>query len=82
MKLMRHERAALTFLLRHLLLGAIGALLFGGLVLYFDIGHLRTLAAASADGKLTIGLFFFGLVVTFGSIAMGIGVMSLGHDEN
>ncbi len=82
MKLLRHERAAITFLVRHMLFGIAGGLLFGALVLYFDIGHLRSLAGQSPDGLLTLGLFFFGLVVTFGSVAMGVGVMSQGRDEN
>jgi hypothetical protein len=82
MKLLRHERAAITFLVRHLLIGTLGALLFGTLVLIFDIGHLRTLAGESADGILTLVLFFFGLFVTFGSIAMAVGVMSQAQDEN
>ncbi len=82
LKLLRHEQAAITFLVRHMLFGMAGALLFGALVLYLDIGHLRSLAAQSPDGPLTLALFFFGLVVTFGSVAMGIGVMSQGQDEN
>lgn len=82
MKLLRHEKAAITFLVHHMLFGIAGALLFGALVLYFDIGHLRSLAGQSQDGSLTLALFFFGLVITFGSVAMGIGVMSQGQDEN
>ncbi len=75
MTLLRHERTAIVFLLRHLLVGIVGALLFGGLVLLFDIAHLRSLATESRDGLLTLVLFFFGLAVTFGSRAMAIGVM-------
>ncbi len=82
MKLLRHERLAIVFLIRHLAFGVVGGVLFGSLVLYFDIGHLRSLAGESADGLLTLALFFFGLVVTFGSVAMGVGVMSQGRDEN
>lgn len=82
MKLLRHERTAIGFLLRHMLFGVAGAVLFGGLVLYLDIGHLRSLAHDSEDGWLTLVLFFFGLAVTFGSVAMGIGVMGQGQDEN
>ncbi|HXP95984.1 MAG TPA: hypothetical protein VN809_04680 [Telmatospirillum sp.] len=82
MPLLRHERAAIVFLLRHMLVGIAGGLLFGALVLYFDIGHLRSLAGESNDGWMTVVLFFFGLMVTFGGLAMGIGVMSLGQDEN
>ncbi len=82
MKLLRHERDAIIFLVRHMLFGICGAFLFGSLMLYFDIGHLRSLAGESRDGLLTLALFFFGLVVTFGSVAMGVGVMSQGQDEN
>jgi hypothetical protein len=82
MPLLRHERAALIFLLRHMLFGIVGALLFGFLVLYFDIGHLRSLSAESSDGWMTVLLLFFGLMITFGGLAMGIGVMSLGQDDN
>ncbi len=82
MALLRHEQAAISFLLRHLLVGALGALLFGSLVLVFDIGHLRTLAAETADGPAFIGLFFFGLIVTFGSIGMGIGIMTQARDDS
>jgi hypothetical protein len=82
LKLLRHEQAAISFLVRHMLFGIVGALLFGALILYFDVGHLRSLAGQSQDGPLTLVLFFFGLVITFGSVAMGVGVMSQGQDEN
>jgi hypothetical protein len=82
MTLLRHERAAIMFLLRHMLVGIVGALLFGALVLYFDIAHLRSLAGESNGGWMTLALFFFGLVITFGGLAMGVGVMSLGQDED
>lgn len=82
MGLLNHERAAITFLARHLLVGTVGAVLFGTLILVFDIAHLRTLAFESRDGLLTLGLFFFGLFITFGSVAMAIGIMSQGQDEN
>jgi hypothetical protein len=80
--LLHHEQAAITFLVRHMLVGIAGGLLFGSLVLAFDVGHLRSLAGQSPDGVLTLGLFFFGLIVTFGSLAMGVGIMSQGEDEN
>jgi hypothetical protein len=40
------------------------------------------LATVSRDGGLTLVLFFFGLIVTFGGVGMGVGVMSLAQDEN
>ncbi|HIJ62643.1 MAG TPA: hypothetical protein HPQ04_08140 [Rhodospirillaceae bacterium] len=80
--MLRQERTLISFLLRHLLVGVVGGLLFGGLILAFDIGHLRTLAGESANGLLSLGLLFFGLAVTFGSLGMGVGIMSQGEDEN
>jgi hypothetical protein len=81
MPLKRHEKHAVGFLLRHLLGGAVGGGLFGGLVLYSDIGHLRSLAMTSPDGALYLILFFFGLFVTFGGVAMAAGIMSLARDD-
>ncbi len=82
MGLQRHERHALRFLLQHLAGGVVGAIFFGVLLLALDIAHLRTLATESQDGWLTIVLLFFGLIVTFGSVAMAAGVMSLAQDDN
>lgn len=78
----RNERTIITFLLRHLALGAAGGFTFGALLLALDIAGLRTLAFASPDRWLILALLFFGLFVTFGSVGMGVGIMSLGRDEN
>jgi len=80
--MLRHERNAITFLLRHLLVGAVGGLVFGVLVIVLDIAHLRSLAMESNDGILTLVLFFFGLFVTFGSLGMAAGIMGLAQDDN
>lgn len=82
MPLMRHEKTAIRFLLQHLVTGVVGGLLFGGLLLYFDVSHLRTMAMDEDNGILTLILMFFGLTVTFGSIGMAAGVMGLAQDEN
>lgn len=76
MALKAHERTAIAFLLRHLLVGSLGGFLFGALLLFFDIGHLWTLIATSGDGILFAVLLFFGLFVTFGGVAMAVGIMS------
>jgi hypothetical protein len=82
MPLMRHEKTAIKFLLQHLVTGVAGGLLFGGLLLYFDVSHLRTMAMEEDNGILTLILMFVGLTVTFGSIGMAAGVMGLAQDEN
>lgn len=82
MTLKKHEKNVLDFLLTHLLLGTIGGFLFGLLLLWADVGGLRTLITGSDDALLIIILLFFGLFITFGSVGMGIGIMSLGEDKN
>ncbi len=82
MALNRLERTALTFLLRHLVAGLFGACVFGGALLALDVGSIRSMAFQNDDGLLTIILLFFGLFVTFGGVAMGVGVMSLGEDSH
>ncbi|MFA7430092.1 MAG: hypothetical protein WCZ23_08040 [Rhodospirillaceae bacterium] len=82
MPLKQHEKNVLDFLLTHLLFGTIGGFVFGVLLLWADIGGLRTLISGAEDGFLYVVLLFFGLFITFGSVGMGIGIMSLGEDKN
>ena len=76
------ERDAVGFLLRHLGVGAIGSALFGGLILWSDLAGIRSLALAEEGGWLALGLLFFGLFVTFGSLAVGAAIMGLGRKED
>ncbi len=73
-----------AFLLRHLVSGLVGGGIVGGGVLWYDIGSIRTLAfnAPMADAVLVVILLFFGLFVTFGSVAMGIGIWSLARERD
>ncbi|MCC9620838.1 hypothetical protein LPB41_03960 [Thalassospira sp. MA62] len=74
-----HEaRSIIRFMIEHTAYGGFGALVFGALVLYFDIGGIYTLAMSSRDAPIFIFLLFFGLFVTFGGISLGIGIMTLG----
>ena len=54
-------------------------LMLGGLML-IDPGHLRELIFADRMSYAALGLLLFGLVVTFGSVAMGSAVMMLGKE--
>ena len=81
MGLRRHERVFIIFLLRHLLIGVAGALAFGTALLSLDLFSLRTLIFGSDEPFLFGLLLFFGLFVTFGSVAMGIGIMTIDNDE-
>ena len=76
---MRHDRfAPLKFLGLHLACGLVAALIFGSAILASDLSHIRTMALDSPHGTLVIVLMYFGLAVTFGGVAMMVGVMSLG----
>jgi hypothetical protein len=82
MPLKKHEQHVLKFLLAHMFYGASGGFLFGVLLLWQDISGIYSLAMHSENPILIIGLLFFGLFVTFGSAGMGVGIMSLGEDQN
>ena len=72
----------IRFLLQHLALGGAAGVVFGYLLLRFDVAGLGGLMTGSGGGALALFLYFFGLVVTFGSVAMGIAVMGLGRPRN
>lgn len=74
----REARSIVKFMIEHTAYGGFGALVFGVLVLFFDIGGIYTLAMSSRDAPIFIFLLFFGLFVTFGGISLGIGIMTLG----
>lgn len=76
------EREALKFLATHLVYGLVAAFTFGGAVLGTNLSNLRTLALESAHPVIVLILFFFGLCITFGSVGMGVGIMSLARDED
>ena len=62
----------------NLAIGAgIAVLMLGGL-LALNPGNLRGLIVADRNGVAALALLAFGLVVTFGSVAMGTAVMALG----
>ena len=77
-----HHRHAIGFLLKHMLAGTIGGVLLGALILWYDIAGLATMIAASTDKVLALIMLFFGLFITFGSIGMAVGVMSLGEERD
>ncbi|SMF79823.1 hypothetical protein SAMN06265365_13516 [Tistlia consotensis] len=70
----------LLYLGGHLVVGLLAAVLFCAALLAFDLFGLRGLLLGDAEGWLAGGLLLFGLAVTFGSVAMGIGVMGLERD--
>ncbi|SUS06690.1 conserved hypothetical protein [uncultured Defluviicoccus sp.] len=71
-----------SFLLKHLAVGTAGGLLLGALLLAMDVAGLRTMILASPDRGLFLALLFFGLWITFGSLAMAVGIMQLGEERD
>ncbi|MEQ8746364.1 hypothetical protein [Pyruvatibacter sp.] len=69
------ERKLLTFMAGHLVAGLAAGLVFGGALIATNVASLRTLLFASPDWWLFGLLFFGGLSVTFGSLAMGVAIM-------
>jgi len=75
-------RITLTFLLKHMIAGASGGFVFGGLLLYYDVSKLWTLISGSPDSFAILASLFFGLFVTFGSLGMGWGIFSLAQEDD
>ncbi len=78
----KEHRRFLVFLLKHLTYGTVGGVVFGVLLLAFDIAGLWTMIADSPDRALSLALLFFGLFITFGSIGMAVGIMQLGEERD
>lgn len=77
-----YHRPAISFLMKHLLYGTICGFTLGILILWFDFAGLTTMIFASPDKYLFLLMLFFGLWITFGSIAMAVGVMGLGEERD
>jgi hypothetical protein len=59
---------------------SVAVLMLGGLMALNPHG-LRDLILADRAGAAAFGLLLFGLIVTFGSVAMGSAIMALGKDR-
>jgi polyferredoxin len=74
------QRDIVVYLVKHLICGAVGASVLGALLLWFDFAKLATLIFASPDKLMFLLMLFAGLFLTFGSIAVALGVMQLGEE--
>ncbi|CCQ74726.1 hypothetical protein [Magnetospira sp. QH-2] len=81
-RLSRPHEHALRFLGRHLLYGLAAGWTLGICMLVADMGGIWSMISRSEDWFIWLFLLFFGLTVTFGSVGMGIGVMSLGRERD
>jgi hypothetical protein len=60
--------------------GAAAAVLLLGGLMALNPGNLRGLILTDRAGAVAFALLLFGLVATFGSVAMGSAIMALGRD--
>ena len=67
----------LRLLAVNVLAGASAAVLMLGGLLAINPGGLRDLMVADRDGGIALALLFFGLIITFGGVAMGSAIMAL-----
>lgn len=74
------EKAVLLFLLRHLFAGIVGAVVLATGLLWFDVAKLATLIGSSEYGITATVMLYAGLMLTFGSVSMGIGIMTMNED--
>ena len=74
------HRDIVVYLVKHLICGTVGASVLGALLLWFDFAKLATLIFASPDKLMFLLMLFSGLFLTFGSIAVALGVMQLGEE--
>lgn len=71
----------LEFLALHLGFGIALGLVFASLIVITNMSGLKDLLVNSSEPLLAIGLLYGLNALTFGSIAMGIGVMTLPIDD-
>jgi hypothetical protein len=75
-----HRQPLIRLLAVNLAAGiAVAVLMLGGLMA-LNPGNLRGLIFNDRTGPVALGLLLFGLVVTFGSVAMGTAIMAIGRD--
>jgi hypothetical protein len=74
------EKHAVLFLLKHLATGAVGAIITASGILLLDVAGIGGLVSNSEHGAVAVAMLYVSLILTFGSVAMGIGIMALNED--
>ena len=80
MRLIREKLVRLLAI--NLAIGIGAAIVMIGGLMWLNPHHLRDLILADRAGGAAFGLLLFGLVITFGSVAMGTAVMALGRPKD
>ncbi|MBS0639668.1 MAG: hypothetical protein U1E70_10065 [Acetobacteraceae bacterium] len=69
------------YVLPHLLAGCMAGVVASVAMVATNLGSLRNLVLTTEGGWLAFLLLTFGMVVTFGSVAIGAAIMGLDWDE-
>nr|WP_294513048.1 hypothetical protein [uncultured Rhodopila sp.] len=72
----------LRYVLPHVLAGCLAGVVASVGMVATNIGSLRDLVLNTQGGWIAFALLTFGLVVTFGSIAIGGAIMTIGSRED
>ena len=70
------------YVLPHLLAGCLAGVVASVGMVVTNVASLRDLVMNTQGGWMAFGLLTFGLVVTFGSIAMGGAIMAIGSGDD
>lgn len=76
------EKDALLFLAKHLAAGVIAGLTFCAALLAVNVGGLRTLLWQADSVGVGLYLLIGSVCLTFGGVAMGVGIMGLGDHSD
>lgn len=70
------------FLLRHMAIGIFFGWVILSAFLILDVGGLRTLSKATHAQAIVYPLLYIFFAITFGSVGMGIGIMTMNKDDD
>nr|WP_294525069.1 hypothetical protein [uncultured Rhodopila sp.] len=77
-----HHMEVLRYVLPHLLAGCLAGVVASIGMVATNLGSLRDLVLHTQGGWIAFALLTFGLVVTFGSLAIGGAIMTIGSRED
>ena len=78
----KSRKKMFNFLIRHLIIGVVTGWVILSVFIILDIANLRSLAIATGAGAIVFPLLYAFFAITFGSAAMGIGIMGINDDDD
>lgn len=72
----------IKLLLRHAAFGGLISAVFVAMLLWFNVVNLWHLVTHTSEGPLALGVLFVLCWITFGSVQIGIRIMTMGADDD